>query len=89
MRYWRPVICKVVGIEIEDIKIGLLCCLDFTPVNYYSISKQEASSLLEDTYYSKDSIIRPGRSRLLEFEKKDGPGCLIETFFKNLDQEVK
>ena len=28
--------------------------------------------------YSKVSIIRPGRSRLLEFEKKDSTGCLIE-----------
>ena len=27
------------------------------------------------------SIIRPGRSRLLEFEKKDSIGSLIETFF--------
>ena len=32
--------------------------------------------------YSKVSIIRPGRFRLLEFEKKDNTGCLIETFSK-------
>ena len=32
--------------------------------------------------YSKLSIIRPGFSRLLEFEKKDRTGCLIETFSK-------
>jgi hypothetical protein len=39
--------------------------------------------------YSKVSIIRPGRSRLLEFEEKKGStGCLIETFSKNLDRDV-
>ena len=37
--------------------------------------------------YSMDSIIRPGRSRLLGFEKKDSTGCLLETFSKNLDQD--
>ena len=40
---------------------------------------------MQPTVYSKLSIIRPGRSRLLELEKKDGTGCLIETFFKNPD----
>ena len=38
--------------------------------------------------YSKVSVIRPGRSRLLQFEKKDSTGCLIETFSKNPDQDV-
>ena len=38
--------------------------------------------------YSKVSIIRPGHSRLRGFEKKDSTGRLIETFSKNLDQEV-
>ena len=38
--------------------------------------------------YSKVSIIRPGRSRLLEFEKKDSAGRLIETFPKYPDQVV-
>ena len=32
--------------------------------------------------YSKVSIIRPGHSRLLGFEKKDSSGHLIETFSK-------
>ena len=30
--------------------------------------------------YSKVSIIRPGHSRLLEFEKKDSTGRLIDFF---------
>ena len=38
--------------------------------------------------YSKVSIIRPGHSRLLEFEKKNSTGRLIETFFKYPDQVV-
>ena len=38
--------------------------------------------------YSKLSIIRPGCSRLLKFEKKDSTGCLIETLFKYPDQVV-
>ena len=38
--------------------------------------------------YSKVSIIRPGRSRLLEFWKKDSPGRFIETFSKYPDQVV-
>ena len=38
--------------------------------------------------YSKVSIIRPGRSRLLEIEKKDSIGCLIETFSEYPDQVV-
>ena len=38
--------------------------------------------------YSKVSIIRPDHSRLLEFEKKDSTGPLIETFSKYLDQVV-
>ena len=38
--------------------------------------------------YSKVSIIRPSRSRLLEFEKKDSAGCLIETFSKYPEQVV-
>ena len=41
------------------------------------------------TAYSKVSFIRPGRSRLLEFEKKkDSIGHLIETFSKYPDQVV-
>ena len=32
--------------------------------------------------YSKVSFIRPSRSRLLEFEKKDSTGLLRETFYK-------
>ena len=40
------------------------------------------------TTYSKLSIIRPGRSRLQEFENKDSTGCLIGTFSKNPDQVV-
>ena len=39
-------------------------------------------------YYSKISIIRPGRSKLLEFKKKDSTGLLIETFSKYTDQVV-
>ena len=38
--------------------------------------------------YSKVSSISPGRSRLLEFDKKDSTGLLIETFSKNPDQVV-
>ena len=38
--------------------------------------------------YSKVFIIRPGRSMLLEFEKKNITGRLIEIFPKNLDQDV-
>ena len=38
--------------------------------------------------YSKVSIIRHDCSRLLEFEKKDSTGCLIETFSKYPDQVV-
>ena len=38
---------------------------------------------LHQCMYSKVSIIRPGRSRLLVFEKKDSTGHLIETFSKN------
>ena len=38
--------------------------------------------------YYKVSITRPGRSRLLEFEKKYSTGCLIETFSKYPDQVV-
>ena len=34
------------------------------------------------TVYSKLSIIRPNRPRLLEFEKKDSTGRLIEIFFQ-------
>ena len=36
----------------------------------------------------KISIIRPGHSCLLEFEKKVVPGCLIETFSKYQDLVV-
>ena len=36
--------------------------------------------------YSKDSIIRLGRSKLLEYEKKDSTGLLIETFSIYPDQ---
>ena len=40
-------------------------------------------------YYSKVSIIRPGRSRLPEFEKKIVcTGHLIETFSKNPDEDI-
>ena len=43
--------------------------------------------------YSKVSIIRPGCSRLLEFEKKDSTGRLIETFSniqtRSLDRDQK
>ena len=38
--------------------------------------------------HSKVSIKRLGRSRLLEFEKKDSAGCLIETFSKYPEQVV-
>ena len=38
--------------------------------------------------YSKVSIIRPGRSRVLEFEKIVCTVCLIETFSKNPDHVV-
>ena len=38
--------------------------------------------------YSELTIIRLGRSRLVEFEKKDNTGCLIETFSKYSDQVV-
>ena len=38
--------------------------------------------------YSKVSIIRPGRSRLLEFEKKGSTGHSLETFSKYPDQVV-
>ena len=38
--------------------------------------------------YSKASIIKPGRSRLLEFEKNDSTGRLIETFSKYPDQVI-
>ena len=38
--------------------------------------------------YSKLSIIRPNRPRLLEFEKKDSTGRLIEIFSKYPDQVI-
>ena len=38
--------------------------------------------------YPKLSIIRPGRSRLLEFEKKGSTGHSLETFSKYPDQVV-
>ena len=38
--------------------------------------------------YSKLSIIRPGCSRFLEFEKKDSTGRLIEIFSKYPDQVI-
>ena len=38
--------------------------------------------------YSKLSIIRPGLSRLLEFEKKYSIGRLIESFSKYPDQVI-
>ena len=38
--------------------------------------------------YSMVSIIRPGHSKLLEFEKKDSTGCLIDAFSKYPDQVV-
>ena len=38
--------------------------------------------------YSKVSIIRPGCSRLLEFEKKNSTGTLMETFTIYPDQVV-
>ena len=38
--------------------------------------------------YYKLSIIRPGRSKLLEFEKKNSTGHLIETYSKYPDQVV-
>ena len=41
------------------------------------------------TTYSKVFFIRPGRSRLLEFGKKDSTGPLIETFSKYPDQVLK
>ena len=53
------------------------------PAFFLHISK----NLVKSTY-SKLSIIRPGRSRLLEFEKKDSNGRLIETFSKYPDQVV-
>jgi hypothetical protein len=47
------------------------------------------NQLLTYCNYSKVSIIRPGRSRLLEFEKnKLSTGHLIETFSKYSDQVV-
>ena len=47
---------------------------------------KQSSNLQE---YSKVSIIRPGRSRFLHrMWKKDGTGCLIETFSKYPDQVV-
>ena len=39
--------------------------------------------------YSKVSIIRSGCSRLLEFEKINTTGLLIEAFQKNPDQNNK
>ena len=48
-----------------------------------------SSALSISQYYSELSIIRPGRSKLLKFEKKDGTGCLsLETFSKYPDQVV-
>ena len=45
------------------------------------ICEKYSIDLLYSTY-SKLSIIRPGRSRLLEFEKKNRTGLLIKTFFQ-------
>ena len=43
----------------------------------------EIGKLTKNGHYSKAFIIRPGHSRLLEFEKKrHSTGCLIETFSK-------
>jgi hypothetical protein len=39
--------------------------------------------------YSKLSIIRPGRSRLLEFEKKDSTGSFNREFFQISRPEPK
>ena len=52
----------------------------------YSLTSCDATT---QPGYSKVSIIRPGRSRLLEFKKKDSTGPLIETFSKYPDQVVK
>jgi hypothetical protein len=47
-----------------------------------------AVHLRNSEVYSKLSIMKPDLSRLLEFEKKDSIGHLIETFSKYLDQVV-
>ena len=56
----------------------------------YHTLDQEGAKISADKspYYSKVSIIRPGRSRLLEFERKDSTCSLIEAFSKNPDQDV-
>ena len=56
--------------------------------SFSSSSHKDLSRHDRHDVYSKVSIIRPGCSRLLEFEKKDITGRLIETFAKYLDQIV-
>ena len=75
--------------------MGLQCKITDCPHQIFSFSTGSSAMKLKSivavvgrSKYSKVSIIRPGRSRLLEFEKKDSTGRLIETFSKYLDQVV-
>jgi hypothetical protein len=58
------------------------------PKSRFLDMKKGNLSRIQIQLYSKHSIIRPGCFRLLEFEKKDSTGCLIETFSKYPDQVV-
>ena len=49
--------------------------------------RRQPEKIATVTKYSKVPIIRPGRSRLLEF-KKSIDRLLIETFSKNPDHDV-
>ena len=60
----------------------------FSFTSSFSSSHKDLSRHDRHDVYSKVSIIRPGCSRLLEFEKKDSTGRLIETFSKYPDQVV-
>ena len=65
----------------------LLSCLHV--VGYKSSLKKGRMNIEQHCMYSKVSIIRPGRSRLLEIEKKIVyTGRLKETFYKYPDQVV-
>ena len=59
------------------------------PVLFLSAVVSMHTHVSNIVFYIKVFIIRPDRSRLLEFEKKIVcTGCLIKTFFKYPDQVV-
>ena len=87
MGYWSPVIWKVECVKVEDIKIGLLWCLDIPKVNYHSISKQEGFKFRFNPklYLSKPnelklytSIFKKGKCHLWMFSNENF--CVLMNF---------